>query len=70
MIKTHDLEGLLKLLDIDKKKELVKHCKNLKIYETDFADVIMTCHAVDVGYRHQIHYRDCSGPFRTYQGRV
>ena len=28
MLETHDLEGLLKLLDIGKKKELVKYCKS------------------------------------------
>lgn len=58
LFETHDIEGLLKLFYIDKKKELVKHCKNLVIYKADFAGLIMTCNTVDVGYRHKIYYRD------------
>jgi hypothetical protein len=52
------LLGLATLFDFEKKKELVKHAKDLVITKHDFARLVQACEFSDIGYLHRIHQRD------------
>ena len=54
----HDFDGLLKIFQINKKKDLIKHCKSIVIHGDDFANLIMVCDAFNVGLIHKIYTRD------------
>lgn len=41
MFEIRDLESLLQLFNIDKKRELVRYCRDLVIYSSDFVSLIL-----------------------------
>ena len=57
-LERYDLEGLLNMLMITKKKELVKYCRSLVIYGAAFANIISGAEAGLLGYFHRIYHRD------------
>jgi hypothetical protein len=52
------MEDLIKIFDTDKKKDLVKHCKNITIYKSDIVDMIIACEMGITPYLHRIHHAD------------
>src|SRR5713226_233363 len=52
------LEGLLKLLEFDKKRELERYCRSAVISDSDFANLVMACEFSGEPFLHQISYRD------------
>jgi len=58
MTKQSNIEGLIKIFEIQKKNLLDKHCKNITIYGTDFAQLINLADAGKTKYHHRIHRRE------------
>ena len=56
----NSLYSLLKIFFINKKSELVKHCKTIKIRREDFANVILTAKYdyQSFGFKHLVKYTD------------
>jgi hypothetical protein len=52
------LEGLLKLFDFDKKRELQRYCRTTIVSMSRFADLIWACELSGEPFLHQIFYRD------------
>jgi hypothetical protein len=52
------LEGLLKIFEFDKKRELERYCRGTVISRSDFADLILACDLQGVPFLHNIFYRD------------
>ncbi|HXP80906.1 MAG TPA: hypothetical protein VN976_13455 [Verrucomicrobiae bacterium] len=53
-----NLEGLLKLFEFDKKRELERYCRSTVISKSDFANLVLACEMSGVPFLHQISYRD------------
>lgn len=58
MFKPIDPEPFLKIFEISKKSELVKHCKEITIHSSDFATTVFACDAGAMPWLHKISYRD------------
>jgi hypothetical protein len=53
-----NLEGLVKILYIEKKSELVKHCRSTTLYGTDLVNLILSSEVGVFPFRHEIHHRE------------
>jgi hypothetical protein len=58
-------EDFIKIFESDKKRELVKHCKNITIYKSDFVDMIIACEMGIMPFLHRIHHADYIPPHLT-----
>lgn len=54
---TKDIESLLTLFNIKKKNDLIKYCKNVQIYQSDFVLLIKTC-KLGFEYNYAFHRDD------------
>lgn len=55
----NSLTDLLAIFNIDRKKQLKKHCRSLVIFPEDLADLIFTCATGAMpSYEHQRHHRE------------
>jgi hypothetical protein len=52
------VEGLLKLFEFDKKKELERYCRTITISKRDFAHLVLTCEMTGAPFLHKIFYHD------------
>ena len=52
------MESLIRLLTIDKKRELIKFCSSSQIHSCDFVLLILACESGLLPWKHQISYRD------------
>ena len=57
-LQTVDSEGFIKLFNIKRKRELVKYCKNLTIYQSDFVSFISLCKSGMGDYNYKSSFRD------------
>ena len=52
------IEALIRILQINKKRELIKNCKYITIYKSDIYKMIISCNIGIIPYLHQMHYHD------------
>jgi hypothetical protein len=57
-MKTIDMESLLKIFNLKKKKELINYCKNVQIYQSDFVAFISACKSGVTEYNYDFHFDD------------
>lgn len=57
MFKLRQPENLWRIFEIEKKRELIKHCKSATIYGSDFGTLIFACDARMTLWQHRIHHR-------------
>ena len=57
-MKESNLEGLLKLFEFDKKRELERHCRTTVISKSEFANLVLACEMFGQPFLHRISYRD------------
>ncbi len=57
-LRTVDPEIFIKLFNIKKKRELVKYCKNLTIYQSDFVSFISLCKSGMSDYNYVSSFHD------------
>jgi len=62
MERLSDIEGLVKLFEIDTKNELKNYCKRFVLYGRDLSNLIGHADAGLIDYAHKIHYRDIQDP--------
>lgn len=53
-----DLEGFLKIFTFDKKRDLEKYCKDVKINQSDFVAFIKSCKINPTLFRYKMHKHD------------
>jgi len=58
MAKQINIDQLLKIIEINKKSELLKYCNNLTVHGNDFAGLINWADDSNPIYRHKIYYRE------------
>jgi hypothetical protein len=59
MLENIDFKGLLELFNIKRKRDLDRYCKDLKIYDTDFVELILTGRAGGMTpYLYKAHFMD------------
>ncbi|MCX6173582.1 MAG: hypothetical protein NTZ27_02375 [Ignavibacteriales bacterium] len=58
MAQQSNIDGLLKIFEINKKSILEKHCKKLTIYAKDFSNLINMAEDRKLNYYHKIYHRE------------
>lgn len=59
MFETKDIESLLTLFNISKKRDVIKYCKNLTIHQSDFVALILGAQAGALEpYKYANHFSD------------
>lgn len=57
-LQTIDPEGFIELFNIKKKRDLIKYCKDLTIYQSDFVSFILLCKSGMADYNYVSSFRD------------